>query len=115
MCALGCEGLGGIDWSNDRGACLYFSRQGYSCLSDCGPNELNMGGVSLKDLPRQCHWTLLGCPDLLFPADPEAVATTQGDFCPDVCQHTECVRTYEQLIATKRHLDLHRRCAVNCK
>lgn len=111
-CALDCEGLEGIDWENDRESCSFFSRKGYECLADCSRSELNMGGVSYRDVPRQCHWTLLGCPDLLFTSSPVGL---DGDYCPDICGHTECLKTYEQLLVTKRQLDLHRRCAVNCR
>jgi len=112
FCALDCEGLEEIDWENDRESCAYFARKGYDCLADCSPNERIMGGVSARDVPRQCHWVLLGCPDLLFTTSPTG---PDGDFCPDICEHTECLKTYEKLLVTKRSLDLHRRCAMNCR
>lgn len=111
QCALDCDGLSEFDWENDREACNYFTKRGFDCLSDCAPFEFGFDGVAFTDLPRQCHWLTLGCAELVHTSSSEA----DGDsFCPEICEHTECIRTYEKLIGSKRKLDLHRRCAMNC-
>jgi len=111
LCAQDCDGLGAVDWNNDHDTCAYFAKKGFGCLDDCADDALSMDGVSVKGLPRQCHWQMLGCAELLFSKNPLA----DGDsFCPEICEHGECLRAYESLISTKRHLDLHRRCAINC-
>jgi hypothetical protein len=111
QCAQDCEGLDRIDWSNDHESCAYFAKKGFGCLDDCADDALTMDGVGVKGLPRQCHWQLLGCAELLFSKNPLA----DGDsFCPDICENGECLLAYESLISSKRQLDLHRRCATNC-
>jgi hypothetical protein len=111
-CAHDCAGLEAVDWESDHAACMFFSKKGFECLSDCAPDALTMtGGVKVPDFAKQCFWLQLGCEEKLFPKNPLA----EGDsFCPEVCESHECLRTYEQLMGTKRRLDLHRRCAVNC-
>ena len=110
-CAHDCEGIGDIDWSSDRATCAYFERRGFGCLEDCANDALKMDGVGVKDFPKVCHWQLLECSDLLYSKNPLA----EGDsFCPEICEHRECLRAYESLLSSKRHLDLHRRCAKNC-
>jgi len=111
-CARDCVGLDAVDWESDHAACAYFNKKGFDCLSDCAPDALTMtGDIKVPDFSKQCFWLQLGCEEKLFPTNPLA----EGDsFCPEVCESFECLRVYEQLIGSKRRLDLHRRCAVNC-
>ena len=101
-----------MDWENDHAACRYFTKHGFSCLSDCADDALMMsGGVTVPNFAKQCFWLTLGCDDLAYSQNPLA----EGDSsCPEICEHRDCLRTYEQLIGHKRHLDLHRRCGTNC-
>ncbi len=110
-CTHACVGLESIDFEDDGQACNYFKAKGFDCLSACNPKDIAFHRVSFSELNRECAWVELACDHL---SHSSAQKIVDEDYCPQVCEHIECLKLYEYLKASKRGLDLHQRCARNC-